>query len=90
LPINTIVIWEKVYDSSKTFQIHNCGLGKVSGGSMPAATTIVIPDPLIWLPDETIEVDGSEMGDIMNRFLGFKSDDPTLVGEIKIKEVIVN
>ncbi len=88
LPFNTIVSWNKVYDSSKTFQIHNCGKGNVEGGSMPAANSILIPDPLIWLPDETIEVDGSEMGDIMNRFLGFKSNDPTSVGEIKIKEVM--
>ncbi len=90
LPINTVVAWDKVYDSSKTYQIHNCGLGNVLGGSMLAATTHPILDPLTWLPDETKTVDGTEMGDIMNRFLGFLSEDTNLPGEIKIKEVPVN
>ena len=72
---------------SKTFQIHNCRLGVVSGGSLPAFDTQTILTPLTWQPDETKTVSGAEMGDILDRFLGFISEDTDLPGEIKIKEV---
>ncbi len=89
LAIGKLEVFNEVYDSSKTFQVHNCGFGNVQGGSLPAANTLIIPNPLTWLPDETKIVTGAQMGDIMNRFLGFISDDIVLPGEIRIKEVTV-
>ena len=89
LAIGDLEVFNGVYDSSKTFQVHNCGFGNVQGGSLPAANTLIIPNPLTWLPDETKIVTGAQMGDIMNRFLGFISDDIVLPGEIRIKEVTV-
>lgn len=88
LAIGALVVFGGVYDSSKTFQIHNCGFGNVEVGSMPAFDSLIIPEPLTWLPDELKIVTGLEMGDLLNRFLGFKSEDVDLPGEIKIKEVI--
>jgi len=87
LAIGVLEVFNGVYDSSKTFQIHNTGFGNVQGGSLPASDTVKIPNPLTWLPDETKIVNGKELGDIMNRFLGFISDDIVLPGEIRIKEV---
>ncbi len=90
LAIGVLEVFDGVYDSAKTYQIHNKGFGNVMGGSLPAADTETIPNPLTWLPDETKTVNGAQMGDIMNRFLGFISDDMVLPGEILIKEVVVN
>ncbi|MEI6822683.1 MAG: hypothetical protein WCL51_12180 [Bacteroidota bacterium] len=89
LAIGKLEVFNGVYDSSKTFQMHNCGFGNVQGGSLPASNTLIIPNPLTWLPDETKVVTGAQLGDIMNRFLGFISDDIDLPGEIRIKEVVV-
>ncbi len=88
LAIGVLEFFGGVYDSSKIFQIHNCGFGNVMGGSLPAADSETIPNPLTWLPDETKTVTGAQLGDILNRFLGFKSDDVDLPGEIRIKEVM--
>ena len=87
LSIGMLKVFNGVYDSFKTYQIHNCGFGNVQGGSLPASDTLKIPNPLTWLPDETKIVAGAQLGDIMNRFLGFKSEDLILPGEIRIKEI---
>ena len=87
IPVNGRVVWDKVFDPSKSYQIHNCGFGVVDLGSTPASTTDPIPNPSKLAEDESKIFAGGDLGDMAYRYLIFKSEDTVLPGEIKIKEI---
>lgn len=89
LPIAKITCINMVFDPTKTYYLHNTGPTDLEVGSADASTTDPIPKPLALAIGETLKVEGTALGDAINRNLLVYNPDPNLPGEILIKEIIL-
>jgi len=87
IPKSSVLCANMVYDPTKWYQLHNSGVVVLSVGSASNPDEQLLPNALTFQIDETKIVNGSTLGSLADRYLLIINDDPTLAGEMKIKEV---
>ncbi len=87
IPVSSTISANMIFDSSKWYQLHNSGVVVLQVGSALTPGEQLLPNALTFQIDETKIVNGSELGDLANRYLLIINNDLTLPGEMKIKEV---
>jgi len=86
VPEDSIFSINMVFDPSKTYYLHNTGICALNVGSASAIDQQTLTTFITLGIDETKIASGALLGDLLNRYLLVWNEDPTIAGELKIKE----